>query len=162
MPNLKSSQRQIVAELLQPTEAELPTNAQKGPAITGYWAQMSGGEVTAAVEKVYDGGDRFPDTVTTVAEVGDITLTRFYVPAEHASVLQNARELVGMAFYDIQVTELNQDLVVPESPHGRLYPKALLVGLTEPEGDSGSSAPVTFSMTFSVGKVGAIATQTDS
>ena len=55
MPNLKSSQRQIVAELLQPTDGELPTNAQKGPAIGGYWAQMSGGEVTAAVEKVYDG-----------------------------------------------------------------------------------------------------------
>ena len=72
MPNLKSSQRQIVASLLVPTDAELPTNAQKGPAITGYWAQMSGGEVTAAVEKVYDGGSRFPDTVTTVAEVGEI------------------------------------------------------------------------------------------
>ena len=37
----------------------------------------------------------------------------------------------------------------------RVYHRALLVGISEPDGDSASGAPATFSLTFSVGAVAA-------
>jgi hypothetical protein len=59
--------------------------------------------------------------------------------------------MVGQTHYDITIYDLNCDLVVYGTE--RVYPKGLLVGLSEPEGDSSSGAPATFSMTFSISQV---------
>ena len=67
----KLAQRQIFAEIT-------PLSGQDvtGSAITGYFAQISGGEITAAVEKIYVGGEKFPEVLCAPSEVGDVTLTR--------------------------------------------------------------------------------------
>ena len=65
----KLSQRQIVGSI---------EGIGASPRFDGYFAQVSGGEVTAAVEKVYDGGERFPETLCAPADIGDITVTRHY------------------------------------------------------------------------------------
>jgi hypothetical protein len=145
----KISQRQVVAELslIQPALA----GHTQGPTVSGYFAQMSGGEITAAVEKVYDGGEQFPETLCAPSEIGDVTLTRHYDVTRDGSVLKQLRSLVGRTYYNVNVYELDCDLKVPGTQ--RVYPQALLVGLSEPEGDSSSGAPATFSLTFSIGQV---------
>lgn len=144
----KISQRQVVATVVPVTGlAGHPT----GPRFNGYFAQVSGGEITASVEKVYDGGDRFPQTICAPAEIGDITVTRHYDPDRDGPAIKTARRLVGAAYYDVSVFDLNCDLIVYGTE--RVYPEALLVGMSEPEGDSSSGAPATFSMTFSISTV---------
>jgi hypothetical protein len=59
--------------------------------------------------------------------------------------------MVGRAYYNLNVFDLDCDLVVYGTE--RVYPQALLVGLSEPEGDASSGAPTVFSLTFSISKV---------
>lgn len=138
----KLAQRQIFAEIT-------PLSGQDvtGSAITGYFAQISGGEITAAVEKIYVGGEKFPEVLCAPSEVGDVTLTRHY-SSDERTILKDLRNVVGRAYYEIKVYDTNCDLISHQSE--RIYAKALLVGLTEPDGDSSSGAPATFAMTFAV------------
>ena len=66
----KVSQRQIVA-YIEPTDdlAEITLSPGKNADSTAYFAQATGGEITAAVEKVYDGGQRFPEVLCATALV---------------------------------------------------------------------------------------------
>ena len=107
---------------------------------------------SAAVEKIYDGGNIHPEVLCAPSEIGDITVSRYATDTtEDHNLLQDVRQLVGRAYYDITVFTLNCDLVEPGSE--RVYPKALLVGLTEPDGDASSGAPATYSLTFSISSV---------
>ncbi len=148
MANIKSSQRQIVAQI-SPVN---PEGHARGPRFTNYFAQVSGGEITANVEKVYDGGALTPDVLCAPAEIGDITVTRHFNDSDAGS-LRVARQRVGQVYYDVSVYTLDCDLA--SAVADRVYSKALLVGISEPDGDSASGAPATFSLTFSVGAVAA-------
>lgn len=143
----KISQRQVVASIKPVAIPGCPL----GKEFLGYFAQVSGGEITASVEKVYDGGQQFPEVLTAPAEIGDITLTRHYDPDRDGAAIKVTRQLVGRVHYNIEVSDLNCDLVVYGTE--RVYSHALLVGLSEPEGDASSGAPTTFSMTFSISQV---------
>jgi hypothetical protein len=145
----KIAQRQVVAEIIPNNEV-----GRKGPRFSGYFAQVSGGEITSAAEKVYDGGAKFPDLLCSTPEIGDVTITRPFDPDRDGSALKQIRQGVGNTYYDLTVYVLNCDL--REAGTERVYAKALLVGLTEPEGDAASSAASTFTLTFSVGSVSAI------
>jgi len=138
---LKFAQRQLLAKIKPVLEGVHPD-------LTGYFAQVSGGEITAAVEKLYVGGQQFPELLCAPAETGDITMTRHYDKDLDVTHLGNLRTLVGRAFYDITIFRLNCDIAsgVPD----RSYSGALLVGLTEPDGDSSSGAPATFALTFAI------------
>ena len=144
----KLSQRQVVAEI---TPAVRLQGGTKGPTFEGYFAQVSGGEITANVEKVYDGGARFPEALCAPAEIGDITVTRHYDPDRDGVSLKSIRQQVGQIYYNVTIYDLNCDLKVYGTE--RVYPLGLLVGVTEPEGDSSSGAPATFSLTFSISEV---------
>lgn len=142
----KAAQRQIVAEIN-------PKNVgghETGPVFPSYFAQVSGGEITASVEKVYSGGNQFPEVLCAPAEIGDLTLTRHWEPSDHPK-LSTLRQLVGRTYYDVVVYTLNCDLKEPGSE--RNYDKCLLVGITEPEGDASSGAPATYALTFSVSTI---------
>ena len=141
----KLSQRQIVASI-EPAEGHA---VAAFPRFEEYFAQVSGGEITAAVEKVYDGGARFPETLCAPADIGDITLTRHYETLRDGSPLGVLRPLVGEAYYNITIVELDCDLKLPASQ--RLYTNALCVGMTETDGDASSGAPAVYSLTFSIG-----------
>lgn len=144
----KVSQRQVVADIN-------PVSGVAGhvtpPKFNGYWAQVSGGEITASVEKVYDGGSTFPETICAPSEIGDVTVTRHFDPDRDGMALKKARQMVGSAYYDVTVYDLNCDLKVYGTE--RVYTRCLLVGLSEPEGDASSGAPAVFSMTFSISSV---------
>jgi len=148
----KLSQRQIVASI-EPVGNAAPKWG------TFKFAQVSGGEITASVEKIYLGGQLFPEVLCAPAEVGDITLTAHFdddgVTSDTASgiakKLTDLRTLVGQAYYNIQVSTL--DCGINVKGLSRTYSNALLVGLTEPDGDSSSGAPATFALTFSIQSV---------
>lgn len=149
---MKLSQRQIVAQIT-PSQSR---NTEQPPDVVGdlgssYFAQISGGEVTASVEKIYIGGKLFPETLCAPAEIGDITLTRHYDQHLDNSFLSTLRQMVGRAYYDINISELNCNVALPRPQ--RKYTHALLVGITEPEGDAASGAPATYSLTFSISSV---------
>ena len=149
---MKIAQRQIVASIKPSADVNIETPPTPSPDGTyAYFAQVTGGEITASVEKIYIGGKLFPEVLCAPAEIGDITLTRHYDQMLDASFLSSLRQMVGRAYYDIQVDELNCNVAVPELQ--RKYSRALLVGLTEPEGDAASGAPATYSLTFSIQSV---------
>lgn len=147
-----ASQRQVLAKIeLSDGQTSIGIPAT---AFTDAFAQVSGGEITAAVEKVYRGGNLFPETLCAPAEIGDITLTDFVdvASADFADAVSRLRQYVGRVYFNITVSVYNCDLEEPGS--SRFYSKALLVGLTEADGDSSSGAPATYAMTFSVSTVG--------
>lgn len=150
----KVSQRQILADIS-------PVN-QNHPKWIGFkFAQVSGGEITASVEKIYEGGARFPTVLCAPFEIGDITLTAHYddeftgdltnTASGLARKIRDLRQLVGKAYYDLNIKTYNCD--IEEIGNDRIYTGALLVGITEPDGDSSSGAPATFSLTFSISTV---------
>lgn len=140
----KIAQRQVVARV-----------AGWDPANRPYFAQVSGGEITAPVEKAYDGGALFPEPLMGPAEVGDITVTRVFDPVIDGPLLKTHRPLVGRYQTDITVYSLDRDLKIGVPGTERVYPQAVLVSITEVEGDSASGTPATFSLTFSIGTVAA-------
>jgi hypothetical protein len=144
----KQAQRQVVAEI---QASNVAGGHPRGPAFNGYFAQVSGGEITAAVEKVYDGGQRFPETLCAPAEIGDITVTRPYDPDRDGAAIKLLSQQVGAVYYNVNIFDLDCDLKVYGTE--RVYPNALLVGLTPPEGDASSGASATFSLTFAVSTV---------
>jgi hypothetical protein len=133
----KATQRQIVASVRR---------------INGYFAQVSGGEISSAAEKVFDGGSLTPETLTGVRDIGNVTVSRPYAPVEDAPVLRSLRSQVGRWRSDIVVQDHDADLVPIGPP--RVYNDAVLIGLTEPDGDAASGSAASFSLTFSVGSVG--------
>ena len=146
-----ASQRQVLASISL-TEGQ-STIGLSANGFADAFAQVSGGEITAAVEKVYRGGQLFPETLCAPAEIGDITLTDFVDTdsSDFSTDISLLRQYVGRVYYDITVATYNCDLAEPGSE--RFYSKALLVGLTESDGDSSSGAPATYAMTFSISTV---------
>jgi len=147
---VKISQRQIQAAI-SPVDVNDPK-----PPTDFVFPQVSGGEITASVEKIYEGGKRSPTVLCAPFEIGDITLTAHFddglLDANTMGLfVSSLRNLVGKAYYNIYIQVYNCDIRVEGTD--RTYTKALLVGLTEPEGDSSSGAPATFSMTFAVQSV---------
>lgn len=132
----KLAQRQIVASV-------------RG--INGYFAQVSGGEVSSNAEKVYDGGSLVPELLSGIREVGNVTVTRPYSHADDAQVLAVLRNAVGRWRTDVVVQDCDEDLVPIGAP--RVYPDAVLIGLTEPDGDAASGAAAGYALTFSCGSV---------
>lgn len=157
----KVSQRQVLAYIQPKTTTTLGANQEAPPAFQGtngsnfVFAQISGGEITASVEKIYEGGAKRPTVLCAPAEIGDITLTAHYdddtAVTGLATAIKKLRQFVGVGFYDITVQTFNCGLT--NAANDRIYKDALLVGLTEPDGDSSSGAPTTFALTFSVSDV---------
>jgi hypothetical protein len=142
MASNKLAQRQIIAEITPLTGGDVT-----GPTLSGYFAQVSGGEITAAVEKIYIGGSPFPEVLCAPSEVGDLTLTKHY-DTDLRTIMKDLRLVVGRAYYELKIYDTNCDLADLSSE--RIYSKALLTGLSEPEGDASSGAPATIALTFAV------------
>lgn len=140
----KISQRQVVARVAGWDTPGRP-----------YFAQVSGGEITAPVEKAYDGGAIFPDPLLGPSDISDITVTRHFEPETDGPLLRQYRQLVGRWLTDLTIYSLDRDLNVAVPGTERVYPNVILVGLAEPEGDSASGTAATFSLTFSIGSVAA-------
>lgn len=159
----KVSQRQVLATIVPSTfiNGKQQTNVQVNLPKWGNlrFAQVSGGEITASVEKIYEGGSARPTVLCAPSEIGDITLTAHYdddmtsadTAAGIGAKLQGLRRYVGTGYYNITISVYSCDIKDPTND--RIYSNALLVGMTEPEGDSSSGAPATFALTFAISDV---------
>lgn len=118
--------------------------------IPGYFMTKGGGNITSDTNKVYDGGSTVPDVLAGPAEADNITVSRGYDPTRDAALLTRLRQRVGRFEATISVTPTNRDMVAISKP--TVYPKALLVGLTEPESDASSGEAATYELEFAIGQ----------
>jgi hypothetical protein len=121
--------------------------------IEGYWAQRTGGEISADTNKVFDGGSLRPDVLSGPAQVDDIVVTRPYDPARDQVLLNQLKSRVGTWRTTVSQTPTETDLTVSKVP-GDVYPDALLIKVKPPESDSGSSDAAELELTFAVPTVG--------
>lgn len=148
----KISQRQVVAKVIAISgKGGADTTSNSFSSTTrAYFSQVSGGEIQASVEKVYDGGSTFPEVLPSVIEVGDVTVTRHYDSSIDAPVISYYRDKVGRQYFRIEILTLDAD--GNQTGYTRKYEDCILVNITEPDGDASSGGPATFSLTFSVSK----------
>lgn len=144
----KTSQRQIVAAVDGRPYGNPDFTAERP-----YFSQVSGGNFTSAVEKVYDGGQKFPETLPAPREIGELTVTRPYDPEIDEDLLRQCRDQVGEGLFDVTVYVLLDNL--RQSRSTRIFPQARLVGISDPEGDAASGAAAMFSLTFALSTVAA-------
>lgn len=113
-----------------------------------FMAQKGGGDVSAGVTKVYDGGSLTPDVLAAPAETSDLTVGRGYKPSRDNDVIRRLRPQVSRWRTTITVQDTDADLI----PVGRptVYPQALLVGVSSPDHDAGSGDAARFELTFAV------------
>lgn len=103
--------------------------------VAGKFMTKSGGGITSDSTKIYDGGSTVPTIIASPFEVENITVSRAYDQARDEPILQNLRNQVGRFVTTITVQPTDADLVAVGK--ATVYADAVLVGITEPEYDSG-------------------------
>jgi hypothetical protein len=121
--------------------------------IDGYWAGKSGGDITADTNKVYDGGSRRPDVISSPPNADDVVCTRPYDPLRDQVMINQLKERVGTWRTTVSVSPTEADLTVARVA-GDVYSDALLIGLVSPEVDASSGDAAEVELTFAVGAVG--------
>jgi len=114
--------------------------------IAGKFMTKSGGSISADSTKIYNGGEKTPYIITGISEVENITVGRAYDSTRDSAVLSKLRSQVGRFTTTIKVQETDADYVAVGKPI--VYSSAVLVGITEPEYDSGSGDPAMMELEF--------------
>lgn len=117
--------------------------------IPGYMTTKTGGERTAETSKAWDGGQTEPEVMSSPAETGNITVTKLYRPAVHGRILRELDRKTGRYRTTLSGWDADPDLGPIGEP--RVYPNALLVRVTWPDSDAGSSDPSSFELEFAIG-----------
>lgn len=116
----------------------------------GYWANRSGGEVSADVSQAWDGGADFPDQVPGKATTSDVTVSRPYRRGRDDVLRRRLLKQVGKlrATVSDQPTDSNgQALGEPD-----VWPNALLRQVSAIGSDASSSDPKTIELVFAVSR----------
>ncbi len=132
----------------------MPKSAQrqflvKVSGFRGFFATKTGGNITAATSKVYDGGATKPEVLAGPSEAENIVVTRPYDPRRHPRDLAFLRARVGRLTRTISVTPTDRNLVAVG--RATVYPGALLVGVNDPDVDAQSGDAATLQLEFAVG-----------
>lgn len=115
--------------------------------VTGFFETKTGGNKTATVTKVWDGGQTNPDVISSLPEVDNVVVSRTYDQDRDGPVLNNLRDKVSEFTTTLSVTPLKRNM---EAFGGNsvIYPDSLLVGVTEMEADSNSGDPARYQLEF--------------
>lgn len=116
--------------------------------IDGKFMSKSGGGVTSDSTKIYDGGAVTPSIITSPSEVENLTVSRAYDQGRDEAILASLRPQVGRYSTSITVQPADADLVALGNPS--VYSGAVLVGITEPDYDSGSGDVTMYELEFAV------------
>lgn len=114
--------------------------------IEGKFMTKSGGSVSADSTKIYNGGEKTPYIITGISEVENITVGRAFDSARDSAMLQKLRPLVGSFTTTINVQQTDANYVAVGKP--TVYAEAVLVGINEPEYDSGAGDPAMVELEF--------------
>lgn len=117
--------------------------------ISGTFARFTGGDTTAEITKVRDGGNPIADVIMGPREHGNVTLGRPFDPLRDLDVVQTNRPNVGncQKTFTISVQATDCDMY----PLGRpdLY-TGYLIRVAPPESNADGSDPAMFEMEFAV------------
>lgn len=119
--------------------------------ISGHFDSKTGGETSADTVKHYNGGSLTPQVIAAPSETANVVVSRAYDHTRDYAAHKKARSLVGRWSTTLSVTPTDNNL----SAIGKatVYPKALLVRVSEPDYDSGSSDPAMFELEFAISSV---------
>lgn len=118
--------------------------------VSGYFATKSGGNVSSATSKVWDGGARRPDVLAAPPEAENLTVGRPYDAARDAPIIKELKGQVGEFTATVTVQPTDRNLArLDVDPD--VYPDALLVRVGDPEADAGSGDAARFELEFAVG-----------
>lgn len=111
-----------------------------------YYATLSGGEVTAEVNKVWDGGKKRPDSIAGPALTSNLVCGRPYKTLRDQPIIDRLEKLVGV----FSTTITRQPCDADHTPIGKptVYPDCLLARVTPPESDASSSDAATYELEF--------------
>lgn len=115
--------------------------------IRGYFATMSGGNVSSEMADVYDGGSGQPEKVASPARTEDIVVSRPYDPERDQPVINALRPRVGRFRATVTKQPTDADFVPVGEPN--VYPNCILQAVSEPEVDASSGDPTAFELSFS-------------
>jgi hypothetical protein len=116
--------------------------------IDGLWATKTGGNVTADVTPVWDGGADHPEQMAGPASAENVVVSRPVDEIRDLSQIKALRPQVGRLQSTITVQPTNKDLFPVGEP--TVYPEALLVHLNEPEYDAASSDPQVIELEWAI------------
>ena len=104
----------------------------------GYWAEMSGGEVSADAKEVWDGGAEQPLYISGKAKTSNLVIKKPYKPGQDKSRIEEFARKTGKLRATITVQDTDPEFgVVFGKP--RVYANALLQKVTMPVLKAGSS-----------------------
>lgn len=114
----------------------------------GYFASMEGAEVSGETAQAWDGGSLKPENLGGPATTSNITVSRPYRPAVHGPIRKTWAKQVNRLRTTVSIWDTDPDLGPIGTPG--VYANALLVRITRPQHDAGSSDPGTIELEFAV------------
>jgi len=117
----------------------------------GYFVSRTGGETSAPVTKVYDGGAEFPETVAGRKDVSNIVCGRHFDPNRDGPIRAQFKNQVGRFRTTVSVTPTDENFI-PTGP-ADVYPDALLSRFGPPTADAESNDPSRYEVEFTVTQV---------
>lgn len=136
--------------------AQTPKSSQSAFLVTvagvpGTWSRHGGGAKTGNVSKDRDGGAINPDVMPGFVDIADLTVSRTWRPSRDRALARKLKQQVNQLETTVRVQDLTPaKVVIPGS--GETY-TGLLTGVSTPDGDSNSSSPAEFTLTFSISDV---------
>lgn len=118
--------------------------------IEGFWATVTGDEVTSEATRAVDGGNLKPDVLTSPGQPGDMTCSRLYRPARDRELLRKLRAVAGRWRTSITVQDTDPDLIPVGKP---TVHTGKLLRVTGPERDQGSGEAARISLVFAIESV---------
>lgn len=118
--------------------------------VDGTWQTFAGGNASADVTKSYDGGAEDPDVLTGPVTYSDVTIGRDYKRERDRATIAFLRPQVRKLRTAIVKQDLDDDMVRVGSPTAYY---GTLVGLNDPDTDSGGNTPGRLELTFSIARV---------
>jgi hypothetical protein len=116
---------------------------------SGYFVSRTGGDSSAAVQKVYDGGALEPDLVAGRRVVSNVVVSRHFDPDRDGPITGTYDKLTGRWRTDVSIQPTTEDLA-PTGP-AKIYPGALLNRMGEPGANAMSDDPSTWEAEFTIG-----------
>jgi hypothetical protein len=117
---------------------------------TGFFVTRTGGDRSANIQKVYDGGALEPDVVAGRPQTSNVVVNRGFDPERDGPIIARYDPLVGRWRTTVSVQPTDENLV-PTGP-AKVYPNARLGRIGQPGANANSDDPSTWEAEFAVGR----------
>lgn len=116
--------------------------------IAGLWATKTGGDVSADVTPVWDGGTDHPDQLASPPSSDNVTISRPVDDDRDLAEIKRVKKMVGRLRATVTVQPTNGDLFPIGDPD--VYPEALLIRATSLTVDAASGDPQVWELEWAI------------